>query len=57
MAAPDLQLRGNATPSQDDTDWDTEGIQAEEPGFVVFDGGSYSRGPSRLGEARCSEPI
>ena len=29
--------------------WDVEEIEYEEEGLVVFDGGSYSRGPYQLG--------
>ena len=48
-SADSLRLRGDSTPSQDEAEWDTESISPEEAGFVVFDGGSYSRGPERLG--------
>lgn len=32
--------------------WDVEEIEFEEEGLVVFDGGSYSRGPYQLGEPK-----
>lgn len=44
----DLQLRGDGSSSADD-EWDLDIIEEEEGGLVVFDGGSYSRGPLRLG--------
>ncbi len=33
--------------------WDTEEFELEEEGMVIFDGGSFSRGPFSLG-ARCA---
>ena len=49
VAAADLQLRGDATPSTDEADWDRELIHEGEAGLAFFDGGSYSRGPIQLG--------
>lgn len=45
----DLHLRSDGS-SADDDEWDLDIIQEAEGGLVVFDGGSYSRGPLRLGD-------
>lgn len=34
--------------------WDEERFSSEQEGLVVFDGGSYSLGPSVIGEPRCA---
>ena len=44
-----LHLRGESSSSYDEADWDVELLTEDDTGFVVFDGGSYSRGPLTLG--------
>jgi hypothetical protein len=34
--------------SSESQQWETETISSEEDGLVIFDGGTYSRGPSSL---------
>ena len=48
-AEGDLHLRGESSSSYDEADWDVELLTEDDTGFVVFDGGSYSRGPLTLG--------
>lgn len=48
-AEGDLQLRGESSSSYNEADWDIELLTEDDTGFVVFDGGSYSRGPINLG--------
>ena len=36
--------------AEDDTAWDEETIASDEEGLVIFDGGTYSRGPAALVE-------
>ncbi len=45
----DLHLRGESSSSYNEADWEIELLTEDDTGFVVFDGGSYSRGPINLG--------
>ena len=47
--APFAQEEAKAE-AEDDTAWDEETIASDEEGLVIFDGGTYSRGPAALVE-------
>ncbi|CAK0747075.1 hypothetical protein CVIRNUC_001740 [Coccomyxa viridis] len=50
QAASAAKVEEAKAEAEDDTAWDEETIASDEEGLVIFDGGTYSRGPAALVE-------
>lgn len=47
-ASPQEESKESKEEAASDTAWDVEYVASDEDGLVIFDGGTYSRGPAAL---------